>query len=99
MSLLPETLSRRQFFRTSVAAAGATMLFGAERRIEFPSNPRDRLAVTTWPFRAYMATPANSDRDRTKPGMDAKDFAAMVAERVYIHNINPPTDHIQSTDP
>jgi len=75
------------------------MLFGAEPRIEFPSNPRDRLAVTSWPFRAYMETPGNSDRDRTKPGMDAKDFAAMVAERFEIHNINPLTAHFHSTEP
>ncbi|MBZ5595481.1 MAG: sugar phosphate isomerase/epimerase [Acidobacteriia bacterium] len=99
MSLLAEPLSRRRFFRTSAAAAGATVLFGAEPHLEFPSNPRDRLALTSWPFRRIMDTPGNSDRDRTKPGIDAKDFAAMAVEKFGIHNINPLTGHFRSTDP
>ena len=100
MSLLcAEHFSRRSFLKTSVAAAGAAQLFGAEPHIEFPANPRDRLAVTSWPFRAYMATAHNSDRDSNKPGIDAKDFAAMVVERFGIHNINPLTGHFSSTEP
>jgi len=100
MSLLrSEYFSRRDFLKTSVAAAGAAHLFGAEPHIEFPSNARDRLAVTSWPFRAYMEAPGNSNRDRSKPGMDAKDFAAMAVERFGIHNINPLTGHFSSTEP
>jgi sugar phosphate isomerase/epimerase len=99
MSLLPEALSRRQFFRTSAALAGATTLLGAEPHLDFPSNPRDRLSLTSWPFRRIMETPGNSDRDRSKPGIDAKDFASMAVERFGIHNINPLTSHFRSTDP
>lgn len=99
MSLLrSEHFSRRSFLKTSVAAAGAAHLFGAEPHLDFPTNPRDRLAVTSWPFRAYMETPHNSDRDRSKPGMDAKDFAAMAVERFGIHNINPLSGHFSSTE-
>ena len=43
MSLLANAVSRRQFFRTTAAVAGATTLLGAEPHLEFPSNPRDRL--------------------------------------------------------
>jgi sugar phosphate isomerase/epimerase len=99
MSPLTEPLSRRQFFKVSAAAAGATALLGAEPHLEFPSNPRDRLSLTSWPFRRIMDAPHNSDRDRTKPGLDAKDFAAMAIERFGIHNINPLTSHFHSTDP
>jgi len=99
MSLLAEILSRRAFLRASAAAAGAATLLGAEPHLEFPSNPRDRLSLTTWPFRHIMDTPGNSDRDRSKPGLDAKDFAAMAVERFGIHNINPLTSHFRSTDP
>ncbi|HXA05857.1 MAG TPA: sugar phosphate isomerase/epimerase family protein [Bryobacteraceae bacterium] len=99
MSLLPEALSRRQFFQTSAALAGATTLRGAEPHLDFPSNPRDRLSLTSWPFRRIMETPGNSDRDRSKPGIDAKDFASMAVERFGIHNINPLTSHFRSTDP
>jgi len=98
MNLLREDLSRRGFLVSSVAAAGAATL-RAEPHLDFPAKPRDRLAVTSWPFRSYMETPSNHDRDRSKPGMDAKDFAAMAVERFGIHNINPLTGHFSSTEP
>jgi sugar phosphate isomerase/epimerase len=92
-------LSRRGFFKTSAVAAGAATLFGAEPHLDFPANPRDRLAVTSYPFRVYMEASGNRDRQRDKPGMDVKDFAAMVADRFGIHNINPLTAHFRSTEP
>ena len=88
-------LSRRTFLKTS--AFGTATLFAAEPQLTFPANPRERLAVTSWPFRAYMATSGN--HDGTKKLIDAKDFAAMVAERFGIHNINPLTSHFRSTEP
>jgi sugar phosphate isomerase/epimerase len=100
MSLLSiQNVSRRGFLKASVAATGATTLWGAELHLGFPAKPRDRLSVTSWPFRAYMDAPGNSGRDRSKPGMDAKDFAAMAVERFGIHNINPLTAHFRSTEP
>ena len=75
------------------------MLRASEPQLTFPVRPRDRLAVTSWPFRAYMDAPGNQDRDRAEPGIDAKDFAAMVSERFGIHNINPLTAHFRSTEP
>jgi sugar phosphate isomerase/epimerase len=93
------SLSRRHFLATSVAAAGTAMLQASEPQLTFPANPRDRLAVTSWPFRAYMDAPGNHDLDRKKPVIDAKDFAAMVVERFGIHNINPLTAHFRSTEP
>jgi len=98
MSIFAESLSRRCFLIGSAAAAGAATLFGAEPHLEFPSKPRDRLSLTSWPFRHIMDTPSNSDRDRSKPGLDAKDFAAMAVERFGIHNINPLTAHFRSTE-
>ena len=91
------SLSRRTFLKT--AAAGTATLLAAEPQLTFPTNPHDRLAVTSWPFRAIMDAPGNHDRDRTKAGVDAKDFAAMVVEHFGIHNINPLTAHFRSTEP
>jgi len=92
-------LTRREFFVSAAAAAGGRSLSAAEPHLDFPANARDRLAVTSWPFRAYMESPGNRDRDRSKPGIDAKDFAAMVVERFDIHNINPLSAHFRSTEP
>jgi sugar phosphate isomerase/epimerase len=38
-------------------------------------------------------------RKPKEPGMDLKDFAAMVAKRFNLHNIEPLSDHFRSTDP
>ena len=66
--------SRRTFLTSS--AAGAAVLMAAEPKLTFPSDPRERLAVTSWPFRSIMEAPGNHDRDHTKPGVDAKDWTA-----------------------
>jgi sugar phosphate isomerase/epimerase len=66
--------------------------------LHFPTEPRARLAVTSWPFRAYIQSPANRHSESGKPGMDLKDFAAMVVKRFDVHNINPLADHFSSTD-
>lgn len=67
--------------------------------LTFPSEPRQRLSVTSWPFRAYIETPTNHGRDTSKPGMDLKEFAATVMQRFGVPNINPLSDHFSSTDP
>jgi sugar phosphate isomerase/epimerase len=90
-----KVLSRRDFLATT--ACGAAAVLAAEPQLTFPADPRERVAVTSWPFRAYMASPGN--HDSTKKLVDAKDFAAMVAERFDIHNINPLTSHFSSTEP
>ncbi len=66
--------------------------------LEFPTRPHDRLAVTSWPFRAYFETPANQGRKPSVPSMDMKQFPAMVAERFGVYNINPLLSHFSSTD-
>ncbi len=69
-----------------------------EPHLEFPTRPRERLAVTSWPFRAFMDSPRNSYRDRQKPGMDAKDFAGMAVKKFGIQNVCLLVSHFSSTD-
>jgi sugar phosphate isomerase/epimerase len=66
---------------------------------DFPAAVKDRLAVTSWPFRALIDSPSNHYFDRTKPGMDLMEFPAMVARRFSVHKINPLTSHFRSLDP
>ena len=98
--MLIERTTRRDFLRTSAIGAGAVVsAFAAEPHLTFPSKPRDRLSVTSYPFRTLIDFPGNKERDPSKPGMDLKDFAAMVATRFNVHNVNPLGGHFRSTDP
>jgi sugar phosphate isomerase/epimerase len=67
--------------------------------LRFPVKPRERLAVTSYPFQAYLESPTNHGRDQSKPGMDLKEFPGMIAKRFGVHNINPLGDHFSSTTP
>jgi sugar phosphate isomerase/epimerase len=80
--------------RNTISAAVAR-----QPHIKFPARPIQRLALTSWPFRDYMEGPHNSNRDRSKPGMDIIGFAKMAIEKFNIHNINPLSAHFSSTEP
>jgi sugar phosphate isomerase/epimerase len=72
---------------------------GRSPHLEFPTRPRDRLAVTSWPFRAYIESPRNQARKPGVPSIVFKEFPAMVVERFGIYNVNPLLNHFPSTDP
>jgi hypothetical protein len=100
--------SRRDFLKQAAALAGACCLpledsaqsknQGHSPHLEFPTRPRDRLAVTSWPFRAYFEAAAHRSPEPSVPSMDIKDFPAMVVERFSIYNVNPLLSHFHSTD-
>jgi len=101
--------SRRDFLRrAAMLSAGAATLNGSIQgaaldsgpHLDFPKAARDRLAVASWPFRAFIDAPGNQwARDPKLPGMDLKNFGAMVAERFGLQNIEPLSFHFRSTDP
>ncbi len=89
------SLTRRQFAGSCLAFAAAA----AMPNPEFPTAPRDRLAVASYPFRGSIDTPGNESRDPSQPALALKDFAAMVRDRFDIHNIEPLSSHFPSTEP
>jgi len=100
-------LSRRNFLKSSIVSVfGACSVLAGERpsvaepgpHLEFPVVPRERLAVTTWPFRMYMESPANRWRDPKLPGMDLKEFPAMVASKFGLHNVELLAAHFPSVE-
>jgi sugar phosphate isomerase/epimerase len=97
------SVSRRRAIRDLVVLGAVGVVsrpaWAAEPHIDFPKRAQDRLSVTSYPFRAYIDAPGNAERDRTKPGMDLKEFAATVAEKFHIHNINPLASYFSSTAP
>jgi sugar phosphate isomerase/epimerase len=100
--------SRRDFLKqvTGVACACCVSTYDLAQsmsrnppHLDFPTQPRDRLAVTSYPFRAYLTSPTNHDRQPGVPGMDMKEFPAMVVEKFGVYNVNPLLSHFSSTDP
>jgi len=56
----------------------------------FPSNPRDRLAVASWPFRKLV--------DPKKGTLPLLDFPKMIADRFGVYGVEPLDEHFLSTD-
>jgi sugar phosphate isomerase/epimerase len=104
-----DSLTRRTFLErlTSLAAGGllagglqnAGAFAATEPHISFPTAPRDRIAVASYPFRAYIDSPTNRDRDHNVPAMDLTEFASVVVEKFAVHNIEPHSRHFRSLDP
>ncbi|HEX3822042.1 MAG TPA: sugar phosphate isomerase/epimerase family protein [Candidatus Sulfotelmatobacter sp.] len=104
--------TRRQFVgQCATAAAGAWLMPTVARAaassapsVQFPINPRDRVAVAAYPFREYIVgwkgwdgkTPSKIPASQQ---MQLKDFAAYVAEKFNIRNIEPWSPIFPSTDP
>jgi sugar phosphate isomerase/epimerase len=93
-------MNRRQFVQTALAAGAPYSLFAArEPNIPFPAEPRARLGVASYPFRAFIDSPHNEDRDKTKPGMQLTQFPAMVRKKFDLRNIEPLDSHFHSLEP
>jgi sugar phosphate isomerase/epimerase len=106
-------ISRRELLRSSAIACGAALTAGpagwsvfapslafaqTKPSMSFPSEPRERLAVATWPFRAEIESPANDYRDRMKPGMDLRNWVAQIPEKFGVRGVEPLSSHFPSTD-
>jgi sugar phosphate isomerase/epimerase len=56
----------------------------------FPANPRERLAVASWPFRKLV--------DPKKGTLPLVEFPKMVVDRFGVHAIEPLDEHFPATD-
>ena len=104
-------ITRREFLtQSSGAVAGAWLLPGLARASEpgpafqFPTEPRERVAVAAYPFREFIVgwkgwngkTPSKVPASEQ---IELKDFAAHVVERFNVHKIEPWSPVFPSTDP
>jgi len=64
--------------------------------LQFPSQPRERIAIASYPFREFIAGPEHKSGN---PTIELKDFAAHVISKFNINKIEPWTGHFPSTDP
>ena len=92
------TVSRRAFL-AQVALASTYAAFGQQApKDTYPTDPRHRLAVATYPFRARILSPTNSDRSNSVPGMDLAGFARYIRSEFNVYGIEPLHSHFASTD-
>ena len=86
-------ITRRTFIGGCAALAAAPQArLATAPDIHFPTVPRDRLAVASYPFRNFMDRPGHA-------GLKLTEFAAMVVEKFGIHNVEPLSAHFPSTEP
>ena len=76
----------------SWSSAAAT----SQPSVKFPSAPRERVAVASYPFREFIA---GEDHKASNHSIELKDFAAHVVEKFNVHRIEPWTGHFSATDP
>src|SRR5713226_4660764 len=91
-------------FLGGAAAASLTNPLAAavgrrEPDVKFPTDPRARISVASWPFRSVIDSPTNDERDKKLPGMDLKDFGAHVRDKFNVTHIEPYNWHFSSLTP
>ncbi len=90
---------RRDFLAASVLAGSCPLVNGADKpNVAFPSEPRERLAVSTYPFRSLIKGTERDADGMNKSGMTLQEFAQTVPKRLEVHGIEPWSDHFESTD-
>ena len=104
-----DSLTRRAFLEhlsvltvggvTTAAFSSAVASPHSEPHIPFPTHPRERISIASYPFRAYIVSPDNRDRDTSLPGINLLEFPAHVVAKFNIHNIEPHSRHFTSTQP
>jgi sugar phosphate isomerase/epimerase len=86
-------MKRREFIKACGVAAAATAvapLSAAGPNLVFPTSARERLAVSSWPFRKQFSPRGGSER--------LEKFPAMVVSRFHVKGIEPLNDHFPSSD-
>ena len=92
------TVSRRTFVAQLVLASSYAALSQQPPQVTYPTDPRHRLAVATYPFRARILSPTNTERSDKVPGMDLAGFARYIRSEFNVFGIEPLHSHFASTE-
>jgi sugar phosphate isomerase/epimerase len=93
-----ESIVRRREF-LGISLAFVSSFRAAEPPSNFPTEPRQRLSVSTYPFRSIIDSSRRHDRDRSKPGMTLEQFAETVQTKFQVSGIEPWSPHLKSAEP
>src|SRR5262249_37324248 len=63
--------------------------------VKFPRDPRQRVAISSYPFRNFIA---GARYKGSNPPMELKDFGAHVIQKFNVNKIEPWSEHFPSTD-
>lgn len=92
-------VTRRTFLQgAALCFSSAAVALRTSPHTTFPTSPRARLSVSTYPFRQFIIAPDNRDRDSSKPGMDLPAFARRVRNEFHVPGIEPLSLHFPSTE-
>ncbi len=98
---MPPATRRRFFAQCATTAAGAWLWPELARaaadsgpNLNFPSQPRERIGIASYPFREFIA---GHDHKAGNPTIALENFAAHVIERFKVNKIEPWTGHFPST--
>jgi hypothetical protein len=101
--------SRRNFLQTISAAAlapalksplpgiSAALLQASGPSIHFSTQPRERIAVATYPFREFILG-QHDDKFAASKKLPLKDFPAQIAAKFNVTKIEPWSEHFLSTE-
>ena len=93
-----KSFTRRSVIKGAFVCSASAAFAAMPPQATFPVDPRARIAVATYPFRASIIAPGNQDRDPKKPGMDLASFARLVRTEFKVHGIEPLDSHFASTE-
>jgi len=89
------SLRRREFVALALSTAGS--LRALEPHYRFPTEPRKRMAVSSYPFRRLIAGHAEKEEMSTT-GMTLEQFAQTIGPKLDVPGIEPWSRHFKSTD-
>ncbi len=92
--------TRRDFLITStLALSTSAQAAPAPPNFRFPTDPPARIAIASYSFRSLIDTPNNRKRNPDAKFIALKDFAARMAEKYKVHNVELLGQHFPSTEP
>ena len=98
ISQMPDS-NRRRFLKTTLlVCATVPELCSREPDMHFPTTPRERLAVSTYPFRNVIARIHPDDEEERRSGMKLEQFAKTIYPDLGVRGIEPWSRHFESTD-
>lgn len=87
-------IGRREFLALSLALAASAKAHEVQPHDTFPTQPRERLAVSTYPFRHLIVSARNANASTT-----LEEFAATLVSKLNVPGIEPWSPHFRSIEP